>query len=309
MTPSPPRLDAAPPSTTRRRLLKQGLGILAAAPWLADAATTAASPLRLPLHLVQLVNHIGTAVPDVAKSATFYSHLFDGARILGQRKPALRYEINFFPGALSIGPLSAAAGGPKEHALIDHFCVVAQPFDGAAWRARLDRDQVRYFAGGSFVNIGGVAVQLFGARVPTAKGKRGAGKAPPGGGFAPMPPLYTGQPLVKAHGFEHLMLHVSDLRAASGRFRTLFGLTPLESSPGRIFFRVGTVRVGLEQAASGEKPGIAAFAIKVAAFDPGRVGQALEALGARVEPAERSGKRTILRFADPDGIRSELWTI
>lgn len=302
-----PSLSPAFPHATRRLFL-QTCGALAAAPWATRAvAATGAAPLQLPLHLTQLVNHIGISVPDVTKSATFYSHLFDGSRISGQEKPSLRYIINFYPGAMSVGDLQGAAGGAQTQALIDHFCVATEPYDSAAWRARLDQQGIRYFAGGSFVDIDSIPVQLAGGRSGAAPRRpRPAGG---GGGFMPMPPLYTGQPLVKAQGFERVMLHVSNLDAATAAFRKLFGLVPHKSGASEVLFSVGAVRLGLRKAAEGEKPSIAAYAIKVAKFDRSRVSDALEALGAKVEPEEERGRRTVLRFADPDGITCELWAV
>ncbi len=299
-------------STTRRLFLKS-CGALAAAPWATRlVAAPAATPLQLPLHLRQLINHIGISVADVTKSATFYSHLFDGSKISGQEKPSLRYIISFYPGEMSVGDLRGAAGGAQTQALIDHFCVAAEPYDPAAWRARLDQEGIRYFAGGSFVDIDSIPVQLVGGRIAPRPRPSGAPRRPPpagGGGFMPMPPLYTGQPLVKAHGFEHVMLHVSDLDASAAAFQKLFGLAPHPSSASEVFFNVGAVRLGLRKASSGEKPSIASYAIKVEKFDRSRVADGLEALGAKVEPAERRERRTVLRFADPDGIQCELWAV
>ncbi len=293
---------------TSRRLFLQACGALAATPWAARVvAAAAAAPLQLPLHLSQLINHIGISVPDVTKSATFYSHLFDGSRISGQEQPSLRYIINFYPGAMSVGDLQGAAGGAQTQALIDHFCVAAEPYDSAAWRARLDQDGIRYFAGGSFVSIDSIPVQLIGGRSSAAP--RRPPPAGGGGGFKPMPPLYTGQPLVKAQGFEHVMLQVSDLDAATAAFRKLFGLVPHRSGASEVFLSVGTVRLGLRKAADGEKPSIASYAIRVAKFDRSRVSDGLEALGAKVEPAPHRERRTVLRFADPDGIACELWAV
>src|SRR6185437_9347 len=279
-------------------------------------------PLPLPLNVRELVNHIGTSVPDVTRSATFYSHLFQGGTIPGQEKPALRYEINFHPAALSIGPLMPARAGEETHPYIDHFCLLTEPFDATAWRARLVEEKVRNFASGSFVVIGGISVQLLGARAgrpPAAEhaggarrapaAKPAAGATPPapagGGGFKPMAPLFNGQPLVSPHGFEHLTLHVADLDAAAALFERLFGLIPHAPSPGLRLLRVAHVRVELRQAPSSERPSIKTFAIRVAPLDHGRVRSALEDLGAKVEPTETSSKRTILRFTDPDGINCE----
>jgi catechol 2,3-dioxygenase-like lactoylglutathione lyase family enzyme len=306
LEPELPSLYPAFPHTTRRLFL-QTCGALAAAPWATRAvAATAAAPLPLPLHLSQLVNHIGISVPDVTKSATFYSHLFDGSRISGQEKPSLRYIINFYPGAMSVGDLRGAAGGAQRQPLIDHFCVAAEPYDQAAWRARLEQEGIRYFAGGSFIDIDSIPVQLVGGRSSATPRRPPAGG---GGGFMPMPPLFAGQPLVKAHGFEHVMLHVSDLDAATAAFRKLFGLVPHTSGASEVFFSVGAVRLGLRKAADGEKPSIASYAIKVAKFDRSRVSDGLEVLGAMVERGGKRERRTVLRFADPDGINCELWAV
>jgi catechol 2,3-dioxygenase-like lactoylglutathione lyase family enzyme len=299
-------------ASMRRRVI-QSLGLLTAAPWLARAeSTAAASPLTLPLRVRELVNHIGTSVPDVTQSATFYSHVFQGGTIFGQEKPALRYEINFHPGALSIGPFMSAGAGEERPPYIDHFCIATQPFDATALRARLVEEKVRNFAGGSFVVIGGISVQLIGGRAaPPPGAQRPAAPRPPaaagGGGFKPMAPLYNGQSIVSPRGFEHLTVHVADLDASSALFERLFGLTPHAPSPGLRLFRVADIRLELHEAPSGQRPIIKTFAIRVAPFDPGRVRAALEELGAKLEPVETSGNRMILRFADPDGINCELW--
>ena len=311
------------PISPQRRRLIQSLGLLTAAPWLAHAEPAAearppAARLDLPLHLTQLINHIGTSVPDVRRSATFYSHLFQGGRLLGQEKPALRYEINFHPGSVSIGPLATGTAA-QTHPYIDHFCVVARPFDAAAWRARLDEEKLRNFAGGSFVVIGGISVQLFGGRAEPPAGSGGASrtagtsaaapKKPPAaaGGFSPMPPLYSGEPLVTPHGFEHLTLHVADLDVSAALFTKLFGLAPRTPSPGTRLIELANTRIELRETGSGERPTIKTFAIRVQAFDPGRIREALEGLGATPAPIEKTAGRTILRFADPDGIECELW--
>lgn len=305
--PTSTSLDPESQRTTRRRLL-QGLGALAAAPWIAPAgAADRAVPLRLPLHLTQMVNHIGISVRDVRKSASFYSHLLDEAHILGQEKPTLRYLINLHPGAISVGPLSA--GGPSGHhttPFIDHFAVLAQPFNLASWRARLDALKIRYFAQGTFVPIDGVPVQLLGGH--EAMRRRRARKGPAGAGFMPMAPLYTGEPLVKAHGFKRVTLQMANLDAATEEFRTLFGLPPHRTDSGRVFFQIADIQLELQDAPSGPSR-IAAFAIKVEPFDRAKVSEALEALGAKVEATRGGGNPAALPFADPDGIECELWPL
>lgn len=295
-----------------RRHVIQSLGLLTAAPWFTRAASNAApSPLPLPLHVKELVNHIGTSVPDVRRAASFYSHLFQGGTLFGQEEPALRYEINFHPGSLSIGPLrsngaGAAPAGAQRHPYIDHFCILANPFAASAWRARLDEEKVRNFAGGTFVVIGGISVQLFGGRAERPAASKPA-PPPAGGGFKPMAPLFEGPSIVRPQGFEHLTLHVADLDSSVALFERLFGLAPHAPSPGLRVFRAAGIRLELRAAQPGETPSIKAFAIRVAPYDPPRVRAALERLGANVEPVEKRGNRTVLRFADPDGIDCELW--
>lgn len=316
------RVDLERARTTRRHLL-QGLGALAAAPWLvhadAAAAATAAgvAPLHLPLHLSQMVNHIGISVTDVKRSATFYSHLFAQPHLLGQEKRALRYLIDFNPGSVSIGPLATTGPGAHAHPFIDHFAVSAQPFNLAAWRARLTALSVPYFAGGTFVNLNGVDLQLLGGRAGTPHRRPPKGAAP--GGFMPMTPLYAGEPLLKAHGFERVTLAMANLGAATETLRTLFGLAPHRTDSGQVFFRIRGIELRLDHAPDGVSR-IASFAIKVEPFDKAKVGEALTALGATLPHARGPapgpfGRRTaplvgnpaVLAFSDPDGIACELW--
>lgn len=310
-------LNLESPRATRRRVL-QGLGALTATPWIVRAAAAEkVAPLALPLHLTQMVNHIGMSVPNVTRAATFYSHLFDGSHVLGMTKPALRYVISFYPGALSIGPLATSGAGAHAHPFIDHFAVFARPFNLADWRARLIEQKLPFFAGGSFVKVNGVNVQILGGHEgpphPHAR------KGPAGAGFKPMPPLYRGAPLLKAHGFKRVVVRFADLDAASETFRTLFGLPAQRTDSGNVFFHVGSIQLELQDAPSGPS-GIAAFGIKVAPFDREKVSRAIEALGGTVPSAHgHAGARfarraapltsnaAVLTFHDPFGIPCELW--
>jgi catechol 2,3-dioxygenase-like lactoylglutathione lyase family enzyme len=310
------RAPRAMPLLTRRRVL-HGLAALVAAPGCACAdATAAPPPLDLPLHLRQVVNHIGISVPDVVKSATFYSRVFDGPKVIGQVKPALRYSISFYPGAMAIGalrslgaqaPSGTPAGEPSgSHAFIDHFCVAAQPFDLAAWRARLGQEGLRFFARGTFVDIDDINVQLVGGHEGSPRPTGSAGRAGADGGFNPMPPLYDGPPLVKAHGFDQVSLRVSDLEGSAALFQRLFGLVPHRSGSGSVVFGLAGIRLRLDQASAGERPTIASYAVRVAKFDPSRLAEQLQSLGAHVRPSQESTDRAVLHFADPDGIECEL---
>jgi hypothetical protein len=77
-----------------------------------------------------------------------------------------------------------------------------------------------------------------------------------------------------------------------------------EKSPERVWFHIGDTRLGIEQAASGQKPHIAHFGITVAPFDRAALTPALSALKATVLPSpDESG---VVRIRDPFGIVVEV---
>jgi catechol 2,3-dioxygenase-like lactoylglutathione lyase family enzyme len=111
--------------------------------------------------------------------------------------------------------------------------------------------------------------------------------------------------LVTPRGVDHVLLHVANMEKAVRFYQILYGPPAVrEKSPERAWFRIGDTRLGLEQAAAGQKPHIEHFGIKTSAFERGAVTAALTKLGAVVLPAP--AESGALRFRDPFGITTEL---
>src|SRR5271169_4803943 len=145
------------PYITRRSVLAAlGLALtpgIHGALWADD--DTAAKPLALPLKIKTICGHCGVSVPDVTKSALFYSKVFGGENVSGEKQPSLRYMINLGNnaalgggGGVAIGKLGTLGGQGQTKSLIDHFCLNAEPFDDNAWQARLKAEGLVYYGHG-----------------------------------------------------------------------------------------------------------------------------------------------------------------
>ncbi len=267
---------------------------------------TAAKPLDLPLKIKTICGHCGVSVPDVTKSALFYSKLFGGANVTGEKQPSLRYMINLGNsaelgggGGVAIGKLGTLGGQGQTKSLIDHFCLNAEPFDDNAWQARLKAEGLMYYGHGVFADIDKIFVQISGAQ---------GGESLAAGQIEHMDSLYTGEPLVHPGGFEHIMLHVSNVDRSVAFYQKMFGLKESGRRSGVVYFSDGETGLALKQTAGDEKPNIHHYAVKVPKLDRSKVTNGLTALGATLLPADDESKHAI-RFADPDGLIVELWPV
>jgi catechol 2,3-dioxygenase-like lactoylglutathione lyase family enzyme len=291
--------------TRRSTLAALGLALTPAFRGIAWAQEAPAEkPLDLPLKIKTICGHCGVSVPDVTQSALFYSKLFGGANVTGEKQPFLRYMINLGGsvelgggGGVAIGKLGTLGGAGQTKPLIDHFCFNAEPFDDAAWRARLKAEGLVYHAQGVFSSLDDIAVQISGAQ---------GGESLAAGKIEHMDSLYTGEPLVRPGGFEHIMLHVSNLDQSVAFYEKMFGLQESERRSSIVYFTDGQTRLAMKQVAAGEKPNINHYAVKVPKLDHSKVTSGLPALGATLLPASEESKNAI-RFADPDGLIVELW--
>jgi hypothetical protein len=111
--------------------------------------------------------------------------------------------------------------------------------------------------------------------------------------------------LVTPKGVDHVLLHVADLEKGAQFYRILYGKeASRQKNPDRIWFQIGDTRLGLEQARAGQKPHIAHFGVKVAAFDRAAVVAGLGKLGAEVIASPDEPE--VVRFRDRDGNSVEL---
>lgn len=268
---------------------------------------TGVQPMDLPLPLDTICGHAAISVRDVTESARFYSKVFGGENVSGEREPFLRYMINLNPGkpqlgeggGVAIGKLGTLGSQGKTVPLIDHFCFNAKPFPEAAWKARLREEGLTYIAQGVFADIDGILVQIAGAT---------GGESLAAGEIERMEPLYVGAPLVLPMGFEHITLHVGDLERSVAFYRRMFELGEPDRRDGTVYFSDGRTRLGLKQAYAGEAPNIHHYAVKVRPFDKPKLIDGLSALGAEILPVDDE-QREIVRFADPDRLIVELWSV
>jgi len=310
MTMTAMRDDGAGSPMMVRRALLVGMGLAATPFWEAMAAQTAggaaSAPLTLPLKLASITHHIGISVRDVTASATFYSKLFGGDNVDGEKTPALRYFINLnsgsgvsgstSPGSVAIGALGTAGGAGRTVPLIDHICLDARPFEAAAWEARAKQEGYRTGGAGIFIGFDNLPIQLSG----------GEGVQLSAGAIEKVPTLYKGRALVRSHGYDHVLVRVSDVEKAAVFFNKFFGLRTVGRSDDVLWLGDGATRLGLRRVAAGEEPGFDRYAVKVDAFDRAKLSRELTAIGATVAKPVASDGRKILRFADPDGLNVAL---
>jgi hypothetical protein len=113
--------------------------------------------------------------------------------------------------------------------------------------------------------------------------------------------------LLVPRGVDHMLLRVSSLEKSMPYYRLVYGTAaerPRDAN-GRVWFQLerGT-RLGLEEAAPGQAPTIAHYALKVAPFDRSALETRLQELGTRVLPAV--DEPDVVRFTDNNGIIVEV---
>jgi hypothetical protein len=113
--------------------------------------------------------------------------------------------------------------------------------------------------------------------------------------------------LLTPRGVDHLLLRVSSLEKSLPYYRMLYGAAaerPRDGN-GRVWFELArNTRIGLEEAAPGQAPAIAHYAITVAPFDRGAFEARLRELKVPVLPsADEPG---VVRFTDNNGIILEV---
>ncbi len=300
------RISTADSPQVSRRTVLGGLAMLAATPMVARLAYgqapgaapagSPAAPMDLPLKLTGLIGHIGVSVRDVIQSATFYSKLVGGNNVNGEKQPFLRYFMNLNPGSVAIGKLGTLGSVGQTKPLIDHFCVTAAPFNDAAWRARLKAEGLMYIAQGVFLDIDNIPIQVSGGE---------GGESLSAGTVTKLDSLYTGEPLIKTHGYEHVMLRVRDLDKTAAFWKKTFGFPASARNKEELWISDGMVRLGFRTLQAGEQPGIEHYALRTDAFNGAALGKELVKMGATAGAYDK--KKQVYSFEDPDGLKVQLW--
>ena len=268
------------------------------------SAQSAEDTLELPLELTSFTHHIGISVNDVLASAEFYSRVFGGENVFGEQEPALRYFISFKSGDpavdagdVAIGKIGTAGSVGMTVPLIDHIAVAGVPHYGSAWRKALAEIGVNALAqAGIMFDIDNIPVQVAGA----------LDESMAAGEITAMPSLYSGEPLVKSIGFDHIMLRVSDLDASAAFYNQVFGIDTESRTDDTLWYSDGTTRMGMRLTKDGEAPGVETYGVKIERFNRDSLSSALTAIGATVHPAQAGDSDQLLRISDIDGINLVL---
>lgn len=289
-----------------RRTFIAGLGTMAALPLVGAVAASArqAAPALLPLNTPKL-DHLDVIVPNVEASARFYMGVFNTRLHAQPFQGGFRYFILLgdLPANRQVSYIAIGDARGRSTS-IGHFCTSVFEYrrDSAAISAALadavDKAGLGKLSGGGgiggiFADPDGIEIQFLPApdTLVTA--------AVPSDLVAPSMGLLT------PRGVDHALLHVADLEKGVRFYRILYGKeSTREKAPERVWFQIGETRLGLEQAAPGQKPHIEHFAIKVAPFDRRAVTAGLTALGAQIVASP--DEPDVLRLRDRDGITVEL---
>ena len=278
--------------TTRRTLLAglAATAYTAATRATAQPASRSAAPeptaaqVANALRLATLgLEHIGTVVPDVTRSARFYSRVFNPMLYKERDKP-LRYYVTLDPGYIALG-----SRANEVHAFIDHDCALLKSYDRAAMAKRLEAEGLPAGRFGVIPDPDGLGLQLLGVPAGLAGSTTRAGR------------LAEGEPLVRPRGLAYVVRYVADIERSAAFYRRFFGPETADGDGG-VAFAAAHTRWILRPVPGGETPRIDRFGVNVAHYDFPAVVRALEALGARiVSPLPER-----LHFRCPDGLGVEL---
>ena len=272
-------------------------GIVAATLSFSIHAQTAA-PRALPLDNLGL-EHLDIVVPDPAASARFYAQIFKSALHQQPFRDALRYFVLLgdLPADRQVGYVAIGAAGGRTPA-IGHYCALAKVYDRTGVATTL---QAAGFgvAGpgptGMWPDPDRLELQLFQlpAGVVTAA--------------VPSPLAVERAGLLTPRGVDHILLRVSSLEKSLPYYRLVYGAAaerPRDAN-GEVWFHLErNTRLGLVEAAPGQAPMIAHYAIKVAPFDRGALETRLRELGVSVLPTP--DEPDVVRFPDNNGIVVEV---
>ena len=281
-----------------------GLGAAASLPMFGSVHAQAPQKSLLPINTPK-IDHLDVIVPDVAASARFYMGVFNTKLHAQPFQGGFRYFVLFgdLPDNRQVGYL-AIGDSRGRGTYIGHFCTsifdyrqnsaaITSALVEAVDKAGLGKLTIGSGPGGIFSDPDGIEIQFLPAPdtlVTVA---------------VPSDLVEPNKGLVTPKGVDHVLLQVSDLEKGVQFYRILYGKeASRQKSPDRVWFQIGDTRLGLEQVSSDQKPRIAHFGVKVAAFDRNAVIAGLKKLGAEIVASP--DELDVVRFRDRDGNSVEL---
>ena len=267
-------------STSRREAIRL-LGASAISCFAAGIARAGDLPLN-----TTGIEHFGMSVPDPEAAAKFYGRLFDG-QLFQEKDPPARFYVKLGTGYMAFG------GNQTASPSIDHFCALVENYQPQDMRKSLEAAGIPLGPGafGMASDPDGLRLQLL--RVPGGMAKT----------IIPAFRLSEEPALFQVVAPDHVMLHVSDLDRSAEYYRKLFGSDLSRGKkPERVWFAAAKTKLGLELAASGEKPSIHHICFRIAGFDKKIATEKLK----RADIESEVSTEGLLSFRDPNGITMEL---
>jgi catechol 2,3-dioxygenase-like lactoylglutathione lyase family enzyme len=234
------------------------------------------------------LDHIEFFVSDVEKSRDFFIRIFGntlrsrnnkrylklGATYMAFEQPRANGEIKVDHTSLAIKGLDM----PKLHAFLEQRGIAWQDYPSGRDTAVVDAD--------------GIRLQL--------SPENGWSLLNPAN-FLPEEIAMTEEPIFRPVGMDHVVLNVKELEKSVAFYQKFLG-APMRNN-NRVWFQVGASRIGLQQAPSGQQPGVYYFCVKADAFNAEAATRRLQQIGAKVEAPEVSGT---VRFRDLDGLMIQV---
>jgi len=247
---------------------------------LLGGAATAALAADDQLRFTNL-DHIEFFATNVEKAIAFYARIF-GNTVSKNNRTTRRY--------LQLGSAYIAIenAGPQG-LIVDHFCAGIPNFDVAKMHAYLNERGISYkdYPSGRDLAV----ADADGTRLQLAADK----------GWATIPAspeaIQAGEPIFRPLGIEHILLNVSDQEKAAEALSKILGPV-VRRNNNRVWFQVGTSRLGLLKTPAGQKAGVNHYGVAAEPFHYATAVQQLEELGAKIETPELEGSP---EFRDPDG--------
>lgn len=226
------------------------------------------------------VDHLEFFVADVEKSTAFYARVF-GNTVLKNNRTTRRY--------VKLGSAYIAIDTGQE-IRVDHVCAGIPNFDIAAMHAFLDQRGIMYrdYPSGRDTAI----TDPDGSRLQLATDN--GWTAAPG---SPESIAIGGEPIFRPTGIDHVLLNVTDPEKSAAFYEKVLGPVAQKAAD-RIWFQVGSARIGVTRTPAGDKAGVNHWCVAAAAFDTGAAKKRLEQTGAKLAPTENAND---VQFRDPDG--------
>src|SRR5262249_37078801 len=111
-----------------------------------------------------------------------------------------------------------------------------------------------------------------------------------------------GEPIFRPTSIDHVLLNVTDPEKSAAFYEKVLGPVAQRATD-RIWFQVGSTRVGVTKTPSGNQAGVNHWCVAAAAFDAAAARKRLEQAGAKLVPGENAND---VQFNDPDGYRVQV---